>query len=144
MSIDYRINHPFSADLFIDVLRRSTLSARRPVHDRECMEGMLKNSNLQISAWHGDTLVGIARALTDFHYACYLSDLAVDVSYQGQGIGSRLQSLMHQQLGPHCKLIVISAPAANAYYEHLGYINNPRCWVLPRERSLARERPALE
>lgn len=114
------------------------------MHDKECMEGMLKNSNLVISAWHSGTLVGIARALTDFHYACYLSDLAVDVGYQGQGLGSRLQSLVQQQLGPYCKLIVISAPAGNAYYEQLGYVNNPRCWVLPRERALAREGLALE
>ncbi len=144
MAIEYRINHPLSADLFIDVLKRSTLSARRPVDDQACMEGMVKNSNLQVSAWDSDRLVGIARALTDFHYACYLSDLAVDVAYQGHGIGSRLQSLVQQQLGPHCKLIVISAPAANAYYEQLGYLNNPRCWVLPREQTIGSQRPALE
>ena len=108
------------------------------------MDGMLKNSNLQVSAWDGGTLVGIARALTDFHYACYLSDLAVDVAYQGYGIGSRLQRLIQGKLGPHCKMIVISAPAANAYYEHIGYINNPRCWVLAREQSIGTQRPALE
>ncbi|HFE45284.1 MAG TPA: N-acetyltransferase [Nannocystis exedens] len=144
MAIEYRINHPLSADLFIDVLKRSTLSARRPVEDRACMEGMLQNSNLQVSAWDRGTLVGIARALTDFHYACYLSDLAVDVAYQGDGIGSCLQRRIQGKLGPHCKMIVISAPAANAYYEHIGYINNPRCWVLAREQSIGTPRSALE
>jgi len=43
---------------------------------------MIKNSNLVVSAWDGDNLVGIARSMTDFHYACYLSDLAVDKKYQ--------------------------------------------------------------
>jgi ribosomal protein S18 acetylase RimI-like enzyme len=48
---------------------------------------MLANSNLLVTAWAGQQLVGIARSITDFHYCCYLSDLAVDVAYQQQGIG---------------------------------------------------------
>ena len=98
--------------------------------DRECLQGMVNNSNLMITAWHGDKLVGIARSMTDFHYACYLSDLAVDVNYQKSGIGRMLQQLTQEQLAEKCKLILISAPDANSYYEHIGYTNNPRCWVL--------------
>jgi GNAT superfamily N-acetyltransferase len=74
--------------------------------------------------------------MTDFHYACYLSDLAVDQVCQGQGIGRRLQELTQSMLGPRCNLILIAAPAANGYYEHIGYSRNPRCWVLGRERRL--------
>ena len=100
------------------------------------MEGMVENSNLMITAWHGKKLVGIARSMTDFHYACYLSDLAVHGDYQKKGIGKALQTLTQQQLGPRCKLILIAAPAANSYYEHIGYENNARCWILPREREI--------
>ncbi|WP_127559691.1 GNAT family N-acetyltransferase [Saccharospirillum alexandrii] len=133
MTIEYRINAPLSADQFIDLLQRSTLAERRPVDDRACIEGMLANASLTISAWDGDLLVGIARSVTDFHYACYLSDLAVDASVQKSGIGKRLQAVTQQQLGPQCKLILLAAPSANAYYEPLGYQNNERCWVLDRD-----------
>ena len=133
MAIDYRVNAPVSADQFIDLLQRSTLAERRPVDDRACIEGMLTNASLTISAWDGDVLVGIARSVTDFHYACYLSDLAVDASVQKSGIGKRLQAVTQQQLGPQCKLILLAAPSANAYYEPLGYQNNERCWVLDRD-----------
>ncbi len=136
MNIEYKINTPVSADQFIELLRRSTLGERRPVDDRECMEGMVKNSNLMVSAWDGEKLIGIARSMTDFHYACYLSDLAVDKDYQGRGIGKKLQAITQEQLGPKCKLILIAAPAANSYYEHIGYTNNPRCWVLEREQTI--------
>ncbi len=71
--------------------------------------------------------------MTDFHYACYLSDLAVDQEHQGRGIGKRLQAITQEQLGPRCKLILVAAPAANSYYERLGFAHNPRCWVLDRE-----------
>lgn len=102
------------------------------------MAGMVDNSNLLVSAWDGEKLVGIARSLTDFHYACYLSDLAVDQAYQGLGIGKQLQRLTQAQLGPRCKLILVAAPAANAYYAHLGFSNNPRCWVLEPDQQITR------
>ena len=87
MSIEYKTNTSISIEQFIDVLNRSTLGQRRPVDDRECIEGMVKNANLLVTAWEGERLVGVARSFTDFVYACYLSDLAVDVAYQRTGIG---------------------------------------------------------
>ena len=137
MSIEYKINAPVSADQFIGLLRESTLGERRPIDDRECMEGMVKNSNLMVTAWHGEELIGIARSMTDFHYACYLSDLAVHMKYQRSGIGKKLQIKTQEQLGPNCKLILVAAPAANSYYEHIGFTNNQRCWVLDRDKNIS-------
>lgn|SRR5690606_11723124 len=130
MVISFKVNHPITTDQFIELLESSSLGERRPIHDRECMEGMISNSNLTVSAWDDSLLVGIARSVTDFHYACYLSDLAVHKDYQRSGIGKRLQSLTQEQLGPRCKLILIAAPQANSYYGRLGYTRNERCWVL--------------
>ena len=136
MSIEYKINAPVSTDQFIELLRESTLGERRPIEDRECMEGMVKNSNLMVTAWHGEALVGIARSMTDFHYACYLSDLAVHGKYQKTGVGKKLLVITQEKLGPKCKLILVAAPTANSYYEHIGFTNNQRCWVLDREQSI--------
>lgn len=136
MSIEYKINEPIGTDQFVELLEASTLGERRPIDDRVCMEGMLSNSNLIVSAWHSNRLVGIARSVTDFHYACYLSDLAVALEYQRSGIGKQLQILTQEQIGPKCKLILLAAPDANQYYEQLGFEHNPRCWVLDREQSI--------
>jgi predicted N-acetyltransferase YhbS len=137
MDIEFKINTPVSTDQFIELLRESSLGERRPIEDRKCMEGMVKNSNLMVTAWDGEKLVGIARSLTDFHYACYLSDLAVDKEYQKGGIGKKLQIITQEQLGPKCKLILIAAPSANSYYEHIGFTNNQRCWVLERGQNIS-------
>jgi GNAT superfamily N-acetyltransferase len=137
MRIEYQINHPISADQFMALLKASTLAERRPVDDLVCMQGMLDNADLTVTAWDGELLVGIARSVTDFHYACYLSDLAVHRDYQRSGLGKRLQALTQEQLGPKCSLILLAAPAANAYYEHVGFSNNPRCWVLERNRRIS-------
>tara|TARA_R110002124_G_scaffold234886_1_gene400225 strand:- start:16696 stop:17109 length:414 start_codon:yes stop_codon:yes gene_type:complete len=130
MTIHYKLNAAITTDQFIELLNNSTLGERRPVEDRDCMEGMIANSNLTITAWDGDTLVGIARSMTDFHYACYLSDLAVSKTHQRKGIGKQLLTSSQQQLGPKCKLILIAAPAANDYYQPFGFNHNDRCWIL--------------
>lgn len=136
MNIEYKISEPISVEQFVDLLKTSTLGERRPIEDKTCMEGMIANSNLVVSAWHNNQLVGIARSVTDFNYACYLSDLAVSLEYQKSGIGKQLQILTQEQLGPKCKIILLAAPAANQYYEHIGFTHNPRCWVLSRDAKI--------
>ncbi len=83
-------------------------------------------------------LVGIARSMTDFHYACYLSDLAVDRDYQRRGIGRELIARSQRMLGEHCRLVLLSAPAAVDYYPHLGFQRHDNCWTLePGQRLTA-------
>lgn len=130
MTIHYATNKLVTTDQFIELLQASTLAQRRPVNDRSRMDGMLANSNLIISAWQDDALIGIARCMTDFHYACYLSDLAVDGRLQRQGIGRELLRQVQSHLQPGCKIILIAAPAANDYYRQLGFTHNDRCWIL--------------
>ncbi len=136
MTITYKINVPISTDQFIELLRASTLGERRPLEDRTCKEGMVTQGNLMVTAWHDAVLVGVARSVTGFHYACYLSELAVHQAYQRREIGKQLQALTQPQPGPQCKLILLAAPAANAYYEQIGFTPNPRCWVLEREQRI--------
>ena len=136
MSIEYKINEPITADEFIGVLVESTLGERRPIENRDCIEGMISNSNLMVTAWKGSELVGVARSVTDFHYACYLSDLAVAKSHKRLGIGKKLLSFTQEQLGAQCKLILLAAPEANEYYEALGFESNPRGWALNRDSKI--------
>lgn len=130
MSISYSHERRIGVDEFIDVLRRSTLGERRPIDDPAIMADMLKHGNLLCTAWDGDKLVGVARSLTDFSYCCYLSDLAVDTTYQKQGIGRELIRRTQQQLGPRAKLILLAAPAAVSYYPRIGLTAVPSAWII--------------
>lgn len=132
MTIEYKTNAAISVEQFIDVLQRSTLGERRPLHDRPCLEGMLEHAGLLVTAWDAEKIVGVARAITDFHYACWLSELAVDQNYQRCGIGKQLVKRVRDKLGPHCKLRLAAAPAAADYYGRIGFQPNSRCWeILP-------------
>jgi GNAT superfamily N-acetyltransferase len=136
MEITISTTRQITCDQFIDVLQRSTLSERRPIEDRSCMQAMLEHGNLLATAWDGDLLVGVSRSLTDFHYACYLSDLAVDAKYQKSGIGKKLIDATQQRLGTHCKIILLAAPAAREYYPKIGLTRHDSAWTLAREQKL--------
>jgi ribosomal protein S18 acetylase RimI-like enzyme len=128
--ITYRNDVRISPELFIDVLKRSTLAARRPVDDPGRIELMLKHGNVLITAWKDSLLVGVSRAITDFSFCCYLSDLAVDEAFQKQGIGKRLIQETHLVAGPQTKLILLAAPAAVDYYPKIGMERFTDCFLL--------------
>lgn len=128
--IEYRDNATITAEQAIDLYKRSTLGERRPIHNVQTFEAMLKNANLTITAWNDETLVGISRSLTDFAYVAYLADLAVDQEYQRSGIGKQLIEETKSRLGPECMIVLLAAPKANEYYEHIGFEHNPRAWTL--------------
>jgi ribosomal protein S18 acetylase RimI-like enzyme len=137
VAIHYAADRAITLEQFRDVLIRSTLGQRRPIDNDECLRGMIAHADIMATAWDGDKLVGISRSLTDWHYACYLSDLAVDEAYQHRGIGKRLIDLTQRQLGPLCKIILLAAPAANEYYPRIGFEHNPRAWLLDGGKKLA-------
>jgi predicted N-acetyltransferase YhbS len=127
--ITYRKGNDLDLDVVIELYRASTLGERRPVEDRECMKLMLANANLVVTAWEGDLLVGIARSLSDFSYATYLSDLAVRVSHQKRGIGRELIRRT-RELGGQAMVILLSAPKAVDYYPRIGFTHHPQAWWL--------------
>ena len=129
-TLRYATNITITLEQFRDLLVRSTLGERRPIDNDECLRGMITNADIMATAWDGEALVGVSRSLTDWHYACYLADLAVDVAYQRYGIGKRLIDLTQRQLGPLCKIILLAAPAANEYYPRIRFEHNPRAWLL--------------
>jgi GNAT superfamily N-acetyltransferase len=133
MDVTYQLEPDLSADEFIDVLVRSTLAERRPVDDRSCIEGMLRNADVIVTARAERKLVGVSRAITDYHYCTYLSDLAVDAGFQRQGIGKGLIRRTHEAAGLTTTLILLAAPKATAYYPHIGLEPHFSCWVMRRQ-----------
>jgi predicted N-acetyltransferase YhbS len=134
MAISFDLEPNLSAKEFRAVLIASTLAERRPADDLERLDRMLRNSDLVVTARDAGKLVGVSRAITDFSYCCYLSDLAVDAAYQRQGIGKRLIDETRARAGETATLILVAAPAAEAYYPKIGMRHMASCWAIPRTR----------
>lgn len=131
--IAYQLEPQLAAAEFVDVLRRSTLAERRPVEHPDVIARMLEHADLIVTARNAaGVLVGVSRALTDYSYATYLSDLAVDEAYQRQGIGRELIRRTHQAAGLETALILLAAPKARDYYPHIGMERHDSCWIIPR------------
>ena len=137
MAIRYEYSAKITEDNFVDLLTRSTLAERRPVDDPKIVKAMIEYANLICTAWDSETLVGLARSLTDFEYCCYLSDLAVDVEYQKRGIGRELIRQTQLKLGKRAKIILLAAPKAEEYYPRLGFEPHHSAWILPASKLLA-------
>ncbi|MDF7641221.1 GNAT family N-acetyltransferase [Bifidobacterium sp. ESL0784] len=105
----------------------------RPTNDLARLQEMLDNADVLWTAWEGECLVGVARALTDFSYACYLSDLAVDKDYQRQGIGSGLVDRLRRQLGSDVSLVLLAAQSAMEYYPKLGFNHIDNAFLIARQ-----------
>ena len=104
----------------------------RPVDDKERISNMYVESNLVITAWDNELLIGVSRSLTDFCYCCYLSDLAVKKEYQSQGIGRQLIELTREKIGPQTMLLLLSAPAAMEYYPKTGFEKVENGFIIKR------------
>jgi GNAT superfamily N-acetyltransferase len=131
--IDYQLEPDLSVEEFIDVLARSTLAERRPVNDRPTMAKMLAHADILVTARRDGRLIGVSRAISDFSYCTYLSDLAVDQAFQGQGVGRELIRRTHEAAGLNTTLVLLAAPKAQTYYPHVGMTKHESCWTIPRQ-----------
>lgn len=104
----------------------------RPTDDLPRLEEMIAHADILWTAWEDKKLVGIVRALTDFSYACYLSDLAVDKDYQQAGIGKNLIDKLQKQIGPEVSLVLLAAAGAMDYYPKVGFDHADNAFLIPR------------
>ncbi|MNN12867.1 Acetyltransferase (GNAT) family protein [compost metagenome] len=130
MAIEYKINMQLRSEDVSTVFKSPGI--KRPWDDLERIQRMIENADVNISAWDGERLVGIARAITDFSYCCYLSDLAVNKEYQNKGIGTELVRHLQEHLGEEVSLLLLSAPTAMEYYPRIGFEKTEKAFLIPR------------
>jgi GNAT superfamily N-acetyltransferase len=129
----YAVETSLSVEEFRSLLIASGLGIRRPVDDSLRLGEMLKHANLVIAARVDGILVGVARAVTDFSFCCYLSDLAVSKGFQGKGIGARLIEETRKRVGPKVSVILSSVPESVGFYESIEMSPLPHCFWYRRE-----------
>lgn len=134
--IEYRSERKITVEQFIQILIDSTLGERRPLQDIERLTTMLDRADILITAWDGDKLVGISRAISDFSYCTYVSDLAVHQQYQRMGIGKKLLDETRIKSGGKGAFLLLAAPKAHNYYPKIGFDLSTRCYILPEDRKL--------
>lgn len=132
MNITYRNNRDVKLEDVIRVFRNSGIA--RPTDQPERIQAMISHADILLTAWLGDRMIGIARALTDWSFCCYLSDLAVDKDVQKSGIGRELIARVREEIGEGVALILLAAPSAMAYYPKVGFEKIENGFVIKRKK----------
>lgn len=106
---------------------------KRPTSDLPRIQQMLDHSNLVVTAWKGEQLVGISRSITDYCWCCYLADLAVAAACQRMGIGKKLIALTREKAGPQSMVLLLSVDTAMNYYPGAGMAKVENGFILQRQ-----------
>lgn len=106
----------------------------RPTHDPKRIKAMFENSDLIITAWDEDKLVGVSRTITDWVWCSYLADLAVSPMYKRSGIGRKLIALTREKIGEQSITLLLSVPTATEYYPKVGFVKEDRAFIIHRTK----------
>ena len=113
-----------SAEEYIDFLKRTDLGSQYPKERFEKRISKLVNtvSISLVARNENGHVVGVLFGLTDFAYWLYVTDLGVDRTYTGQGIGRQLMKTAHEIAGGEKDIAVYLIANENAipFYEKLG------------------------
>ncbi|QCT03002.1 acetyltransferase, GNAT family [Paenibacillus algicola] len=132
MGVKYQVVEACPVEEVIDVFRSSGI--RRPINDSERIATMIKNSDVMVTARENQQLIGFLRAITDYSYCCYISDLAVSKSSQEKGVGKQLIETLKKHLGEvDVQYILLSAPSALGFYGKIGFERADKAFVIRRK-----------
>ncbi len=82
----------------------------------------LANSDVIVSLWVGNEIVGFGRALTDGIYRGVLWDIVIDQKYQGKGFGKLIvQSLLSSKKIKNTKKLYLMTTNKKIFYSQLNF-----------------------
>jgi ribosomal protein S18 acetylase RimI-like enzyme len=85
------------------------------------LQGGLLASHSLMTAWEGESLVGLGNAISDGHLVVYFPHLVVHPDYQGQGIGSALMNMMMSKYRGFHQQALLADGRAIDFYKKLGF-----------------------
>jgi GNAT superfamily N-acetyltransferase len=94
-----------------------------------------------VGAWHGQELIGFARAVTDGIMRAYVEDVIVAPGWRGRGVGRALLAGLTEQLGPVPVVTLFCSPDLVPYYEASSF-RKTRQVVMHRNRPAPTTKPA--
>ena len=109
----------FPVEKAIELLHTSYWAETR---DPEVIRKSIENSIVfGVYSTTTDSLIGMARVITDFATTFYLADVIIDEKYRGKGIGKKLISTIISDKRFSSLLGILVTRDAHGLYEHFGF-----------------------
>ena len=103
------------------------------VRDPAAFRRLLANSDRTVAVWDGERLIGFARALCDEVSNGYISMVAIDPDYHGQGVGRRMIEVLLKD-DSHITWVLRADQESQEFWEHLGF--QPSALAMERLRTI--------
>ncbi|HCH7937134.1 MULTISPECIES: GNAT family N-acetyltransferase [Providencia] len=120
-NLTYKVNSAISVDDFRSLIKQSPLNSIVPTDDTKQLRSMIENANLLISVWLDQRFIAYIRAITDFSFCCYISEMIIHNDYQNNGIGTQLIQMIATELPTKCSIIFLSTEETQDYYLKQGF-----------------------
>ena len=86
------------------------------------LEEALSNSDLIVTAWNDNLLVGLGRAISDSTLTVYYPDLLVHPNWQGKKIGTEIMKMLTKKYEYfHNQVLIAEDDNAKAFYKKFGF-----------------------
>jgi len=130
MEVEISTNRPPDLERLIHLFRQAGW------HDKTAkarIESMLQNSDIVVTAWDDELMVGFARCTTDYTFNGQINNVVVDEEYRGQGIG---KGLIERILESSDKVTYIlrADPGNIDFYKELGFVESPLALIYKRKQ----------
>jgi len=116
----------------VDIFQLARLLEQAGWHNRSRDTGRLaklvSGSTFVASAWHGDRLVGFARAISDGVSNAYITEVAVLEDYRRRGIGRALV-LRLLRGRDDISFVLQAGPELEEFYTEVGFQVAPNMWL---------------
>lgn len=122
MEIRYRENEPLAIGRLMELYTDAGWTAY--TDHPALLEKAVRNSLWQISAWEGEELVGLIRAVGDGASILYIQDILIKRSHQRQQVGSELLRRMLEQYSSVRQIVLLTddTPETAAFYRANGLV----------------------
>lgn len=89
------------------------------------LEIAVANSNPVISVWHGEQMIGFARATSDGIYRATIWDVIIHPNYQGIGLGRKLvETVLSHPFLNRVERVYLMTTYQQKFYERIGFQEN--------------------
>lgn len=100
--------------------------------DTNRLRTMVENSQIVVTAWDGEEMVGFARCTTDYVFNGQINNVVVDASYRGKGIGEVLISKIINT-SEQVTYILRGDIENEGFYKEIGFEDAPLSLVYKRK-----------
>lgn len=96
------------------------------------LKDMVNNSQIVVTAWDDEEMVGFGRCVTDFVFNGQINNVVVHSDYRRRGIGKELIKIILES-SKQVTYILRGDPENKDFYERLGFEEAPLSFVYRRK-----------